>query len=201
MNKLYAVEIGDNVSYVKEKEELYLYCRINDLDKLYPYVTDKRGVYILAGNNNQLYVGEGDIYNRLTRHKQNKEWVEEVYVYLKPSMTKEDSLVLEGSIYHFLKENSDYKVTNKDKVRDNTTNVSSGIQKFMWLGLAVNIPKQQTIRNIQGEQVFDIQHTVKDTYKIMAIYKDDLDYLKGYEFKAVKDVQVVVNTIGGNVGG
>ena len=38
MSKLYAVEIGDNVSYVKEKEELYLYCRISDLDKLYPLV-------------------------------------------------------------------------------------------------------------------------------------------------------------------
>ena len=34
MSKLYAVEIGDNVSYVKEKEELYSHRSLNKLNKI-----------------------------------------------------------------------------------------------------------------------------------------------------------------------
>lgn len=201
MSNLYAVEISDKVSYVKTKEEFYIHIKMNDLERLYPYVTDKRGIYILTGNNKQLYVGEGDIYNRLKRHKKNKEWTEDVYVYMTPNMTKEESLELEGSFYHYLNKNSDYKVTNKDKVRDNQDDMTYQVDKLKWLGLTVNLPKQTTIYNLQGERVFYLQHTAKDTYKVVEVYKEGLEYLEEYEFLTIRDVQVVVNTIGGNVGG
>lgn len=197
MSKLYAVELDkNNVSYVKSKDELYLHSTMGTLQNLQPYIRGKVGVYILTGTH-RVYVGEGEVFNRLMRHKTNKVWAEEVYVYLKDSMNKEDSLQYEGAFLRYLATHSDYLTDNKDGVRDNDIEVTQQIQKFQWLGLEINSPKVTQVKNNNGEVEVEVTKTPINTYKVSAVFNTKLDFIQGYEFQTLKEVTTIIRTIGG----
>ena len=199
MSNLYAVELDkNNVSYVKSKDELYLHGTMDTLQNLQPYIRDKVGVYILTGSH-RVYVGEGDVFNRLMRHKTNKSWAEDVYVYLKNGMNKEDSLQYEGAFLRYLTTHSDYITDNKDGVRVNAIEVHNQIQKFQWLGLEIYSPKVTQVKNNNGEVVVEVTVTPIKTYKVTTVYNTNLEFLQGYEFQSIKDVFTVISTIGGEV--
>jgi len=184
------IAINQRVSYVKDTDGLYLKSQMRHYKELEPYISNKRGVYILVNQTKQqLYVGEGDILNRLTRHKRHKEWAEEVYIYLKePTMTKEESLEYEGAFVHYFNQNTEFTLTNKDKVRDNKEGMSKHMQKFQWLGLTYPRVSHYTIRNHQGVHMFDCLRTYKSTYQINNVYIEKLNWLTGYEFESLEDV-------------
>ena len=197
MGNLYAVELDkNNVSYVKSKDELYLHSTMGTLQNLQPYIRGKVGVYILTGSH-RVYVGEGEVFKRLMRHKANKVWAEDVYVYLKDSMNKEDSLQYEGAFLRFLTTHSDYITDNKDGVRDNDIEVIQQIQKFQWLGLEVHTPKLTQVKNNNGEVMIEVTKTPINTYKVSAVFNTKLDFIQGYEFQSLKEVTTIIRTIGG----
>lgn len=197
MSNLYAVELDkNNVSYVKSKDELYLHSTMGTLQNLQPYIRGKVGVYILAGSH-RVYVGEGEVFNRLMRHKANKVWAEDVYVYLKDSMNKEDSLQYEGAFLRYLTTHSNYLTDNKDGVRVNDIEVTQQIQKFQWLGLEINTPKLTQVKNNQGDFVIEVIKTPINTYKVSAVFNTKLEFILGYEFQSLKEVSTIISTIGG----
>lgn len=199
MSNLYAVELDKNrVSYVKGKDEMYLHSTINNIQGMQPYINNQTGVYILTGSSN-IYVGEGNVFNRLMRHKTSKSWAEDVYVYLKDSMNKEDSLQYEGAFLRYLTTHSNYLTDNKDGVRINDMEVFKQMQKFQWLGLEINPPKVTQVKNNNGEVVIELTKTPIKTYKVTTVYNTNLEFLQGYEFQSIKDVYTVISTIGWEV--
>lgn len=201
MDGLYAVELNNkhNVSYVKGKDEMFICSTMGNLHNLELYIENKRGVYILRGEN-KIYVGEGDVSKRLARHKKNKLWVEEVYIYIKDGMSKEDSLQYEGAFLKTLIELSGFDCDNKDGVRINGIDVSSQMRKFKWVGFEIDYPKVVNITTIQGVVALDLLKTHIGTYKVITSYIDDLAFLINKEFKNLNDVYVLVNTLSVNEG-
>lgn len=194
---IYAVsEANNNISYVKGGNKLYLHTTISNIHNIEPYITTQRGVYILTGKG-RVYIGEGEVYKRLLRHKTNKLWAEDVYVLVtEPMMTKEDSLILEGAFVEYFTNYTNANIDNKDATREDGIEVTGDIQKFSWLGLtAFSGGKTSTINNRNNQEVFTYQHTPYNTYKVINTTLHSLKWLMGYEFQSKEDLISIANTL------
>lgn len=193
--EIYAVSVDGDVGYVKVNGSMYLHSMMSEYELLEPYINNKRGVYLLIGNG-KAYIGEGDVFTRLTKHRTAKPWVEDVYVYLTDTMmTKEDSLQYEGAIEKYIKTYTNYKVENKVRVRDNDIDVTKQIQAFKWLGLTVREPEVYLIKNIQGGRAFTVEKTINNTLKVHKSHSERLQWLEGMEFRSLQEVTLIAETL------
>lgn len=194
-SKIYAVSVDGDVCYVKSTRSLYLHSKMSQYSKLEPYLVNKRGVYVLVGKG-KVYVGEGDVFSRLTKHVKTKEWADEVYVYVTDSgMTKEDSLQYEGAVVKYLTKSTSLSIQNKVKVRDNPIDVSGVIRAFSWLGLTLDEYTRSIIRDSFGNDILEVVKTSIQTVKVTKVLCGELEWLKGLEFQSFKDIRLVVNSL------
>lgn len=131
MNKgIYVLEVLDHITYIKGKDGLYIKTSRSTYKDVKPYIEDQRGVYLLVGKG-RIYIGEGDVYKRLTRHTKDKKWFEDVYIHVRNDMTKEESLELEGALVNYIKNKSGDIIDNKDATRESTLDIKHKIDDFV----------------------------------------------------------------------
>lgn len=188
-------EREDGISYVVGGNYLYVSGGMYQLEEIQPYITGKRGIYVLIGRGTY-YVGEGIVSDRLRSHRRNKVWVEDVYVVVKgghENMDKEESLRFEGSLNTNIKLNTNLKQDNKDQTREDNYNISEHLKRLKWLG--IELPRRKT-HNI----------TKKDGYELKVLQKEDLQYeiisvdgnlkwLEGQHFEELKEVISLVEAL------
>lgn len=194
MNKgIYVLEVLEHITYIKGKDGLYVKTSRSTYKDVKPYIEDQRGIYLLVGKG-RIYIGEGDVYKRLTRHTRDKKWFEDVYIHVRNDMTKEESLELEGALVNYMKNTSDYIIDNKDATRETSLSINHQVRVFKKLGLGV---KNNTEELNVGNTRVVIRKTHVGTYRILTVNKETKEWLIGYEFHNKSEIIQVFKSLGG----